>query len=72
MITNKEASNIVNIIIDNKNGYLYSIKEIQKLTEILRDILLKKRYLVDDFSVEINQHYNLGQMVENHFKYLQI
>lgn len=72
VITNIEAGNIVNIINDNKNGYLYSMKEIQKLTEILSDVLLKKRRLVDDFSAEISQKYSIDQMVENHFKYLQI
>ncbi|MCF4102130.1 glycosyltransferase family 4 protein [Gillisia sp. M10.2A] len=59
------------IIEDEVNGYIFPTKDIRALTQILSEILSKKRDIKKNVSLKIEKDFTLQIMVENHFKILE-
>ena len=72
VITTKNEGNVLGLIEENKNGFLFEVGKNDELTLILKKIILKEYYL-NDFSAnnEKIEDLSLENMVENHFKTIQ-
>lgn len=71
VITTTVGGNL-EVVVDHKNGFTFEPKAINDIASILQNILSKNISIQSNVSDNIQQKYNLSQMVENHFKYLQI
>ncbi len=72
VITTKHQGNVLGLIEENKNGFLFEVGKNDELTLILKKIILQE-YYVTDFSTnnEKIEDLSLENMVENHFKTIQ-
>ncbi|MFV8392937.1 glycosyltransferase family 4 protein [Flavobacterium sp. LB2P6] len=72
VITTKNQGNVLGLVVENKNGFLFEESNILALKEILENILSGK-YLLEDYS-EISRglhDLSLNNMIENHFKLIE-
>lgn len=72
VITTKNQGNVLGLIEENRNGFLFEVGKNDELTLILKKIILQE-YYVTDFSAnnEKIEDLSLENMVENHFKTIQ-
>ena len=72
VITTKNQGNVLGLIEENRNGFLFEVGKNDELTLILKKIILQE-YYVTDFSTnnEKIEDLSLENMVENHFKTIQ-
>ena len=72
VITTKNQGNVLGLIEENRNGFLFEVGKNDELTLILKKIILQE-YYVNDFSAnnEKIEDLSLENMVENHFKTIQ-
>ena len=72
VITTKNEGNVLGLIEENKNGFLFEVGKNDELTLILKKIILQE-YYVTDFSANNEKigDLSLENMVENHFKTIQ-
>jgi glycosyltransferase involved in cell wall biosynthesis len=72
VITTKNQGNVLGLVVENKNGFLFEESNILGLKEILESILSGK-YLLEDYS-EISKglhDLSLNNMIKNHFKLIE-
>ena len=69
VITTSVGGNL-EVITDGENGFVFAAGDIKNLAIILENIFSKMMYIKNDVSTKIKDHFNLHQMVENHFYYL--
>ncbi|MDI5950685.1 glycosyltransferase family 4 protein [Flavobacterium yafengii] len=72
VVTTKNQGNVLGLVVENKNGFLFEESNILALKEILENILSGK-YLLEDYS-EISRglhDLSLNNMIENHFKLIE-
>ena len=72
VITTKNQGNVLGLIEENRNGFLFEVGKNDELTLILKKIILQE-YYVTDFSTnnEKIEDLSLENMVENQFKTIQ-
>ena len=70
VITTTVGGNL-EIIEDNRNGYIFEPKDVQALANIIADIINGKRRIEQDVSLKIEQEFTLDIMVANHLKLLE-
>ena len=71
VITTKVGGN-AEVIIPGKNGWLFEATDVERLTEIIENILSGAFSIREDVYKEIEEKYSLELMVENHIKLLRI
>jgi glycosyltransferase involved in cell wall biosynthesis len=70
VITTHEAGNVLSLIEENKNGFLFSSGKYNQIATILKNIVLGNRSIKNEVSFQIETDYNLEKMVENHIQIL--
>ncbi len=70
VITTFEAGNVLSIIEENINGFLFNARNYQQLAIILKNIVLEKVSISNDVDVQIVNDFNLEKMVHNHIQLL--
>lgn len=72
VITTKNEGNVLGLVQENQNGFLFEVSKIDQLKEILLNILNQKLILEDNSVINDNLHsFSLYTMVENYFKIIQ-
>lgn len=72
VITTRNQGNVLGLVQENSNGFLFEVAKTNELKTILEKII-SKEYHIGDFSLQ-NEKVNtlsLEKMVENHFKLIQ-
>jgi glycosyltransferase involved in cell wall biosynthesis len=69
VITTRVGGN-AEVIVSGKNGWLFEATDVEKLTEIIENIISRKNSIKNDIYKEIEEKYSLELMVENHIKLL--
>ena len=70
VITTLEAGNVLSLIEENKNGFLFNAGNCNQLAEILKNIVLGNLRTDKDVSLQIDKDFNLEKMVNNHIQLL--
>lgn len=70
VITTHEAGNVLSLIEENKNGFLFNSGKYNQIATILKNIVLGNRSIKNELSFQIETDYNLEKMVENHIQIL--
>lgn len=70
VITTTVGGNL-EVVTDNINGFIFEPGDIEALTELLKNIVLKKLKITNDTSSLIESEFNLEKMVENHIQLLK-
>lgn len=70
VVTTHEAGNVLLLIENSKNGFLYNAGNIQQLAEILKNIVLENFKVEKDVSEQIEKDFNLEKMVNEHIQLL--
>jgi glycosyltransferase involved in cell wall biosynthesis len=70
VITTYEAGNILDLIEENKNGFLYNAGNYNQLALILKNIVLGNSIIINDVNEQIEQNFNLEKMVDEHIRLL--
>jgi glycosyltransferase involved in cell wall biosynthesis len=70
VITTHEAGNVLSVIEENKNGFLFNAGNYNQLAVILKNIVLGKLKINNDVSIQIDANFNLERMVNNHIQLL--
>ena len=70
VITTYEAGNVLSLIEENKNGFLFNAGNHHQLAEILKDIVAENLSIDNDVSAQIVDKFNLEKMVAEHIKLL--
>ena len=65
VITTTVGGNL-EVLQDGKNGFIYEPGDVIKLSEILKDILTKKRSINTDTSILVQKQFYLEKMVQDH------
>jgi glycosyltransferase involved in cell wall biosynthesis len=66
VITTFEAGNVLSVIEENTNGFLFNAGNYQQLAAILKNIVLGNLKIDKDVSEQIEKDFNLEKMVEKH------
>jgi L-malate glycosyltransferase len=69
-ITTLEAGNVLSVIEENINGYLFNAGNYHQLAGILENIVLGNLKIEKDVSIQIQKDFNLEKMVNNHIQLL--
>lgn len=69
VITTQVGGNL-EVINDGENGFIFNAGNIEKLKQILEDIVTQKRGITMDVSLLVKDNYYLDKMVEDHIKLL--
>jgi glycosyltransferase involved in cell wall biosynthesis len=69
-ITTHEAGNVLSVIAENTNGFLFNAGNYQQLAAILKNIVLGNLKIEEDVSLQIEKDFNLEKMVEEHIQLL--
>lgn len=69
-ITTLEAGNVLSVIEDKKNGFLFNAGNTQQLATILKNIVLGNLKIENDVSIQIGKDFNLEKMVNKHIQLL--
>jgi len=70
VITTLEAGNVLSVIEEDVNGFLFNAGNCQQLSTILKDIVLGNLKIDKDVSLEIATDFSLTKMVEEHIQIL--
>ncbi len=70
VITTHEAGNVLCVIDENKNGFLFNAGNDNQLAQILRNIVLGNLKIDNDVSLQIEKNFNMDKMVVEHIKLL--
>jgi len=70
VITTLEAGNVLSVIEENNNGFLYNAGNYNQLAVIIKNIVLGDLKIETDVSVQIETDFNLNKMVEEHIRLL--
>ena len=70
VITTHEAGNVLSLIVENNNGFLFNAGNHKQLTKIINDIVLGKLKINNDVSAQITSNFNLEKMVDEHIQLL--
>ncbi len=70
VVTTLEAGNVLSVIEENSNGFLFNAGNCQQLSTILKDIVLGNLKIDKDVSQQIKIDFNLTKMVEEHIQIL--
>ncbi len=70
VITTHEAGNVLSLIEQNKNGFLYNAGNYHQLAEILKNIVIGNFVIDKEVSTEIVDKFNLNKMVNEHIQLL--
>ncbi len=72
VITTNNAGNILSLVCNNENGYIFNIGDINELSAIIRKILIgEKQIKASTFYKEIENEFSISMMVANHLKLLE-
>ena len=71
-ITTHEAGNVLSVIVENNNGFLFNAGNHKQLAKIINDIVLGKLKINNDVSAQITSNFNLEKMVNEHLKLLKV
>ncbi len=69
VITTTVGGNL-EVVVDAENGFIFEPKDINKLSTILQQILIKNIAIKNETNTLIETKFNLEQMVENHYQLL--
>ncbi len=72
VITTHEAGNVLLLIENNKNGFLFNAGNFQQLAEILKNIVVGNFVIDKEVSTEIVVKFNLEKMVNEHIRLLNL
>ncbi|MCF6279726.1 MAG: glycosyltransferase family 4 protein [Flavobacteriaceae bacterium] len=70
VITTTVGGNL-EIITNNKNGYIFEPKDIKTLAQIIKDVVLRRKSISENVNSKIEKEYTLDIMVANHLKLLE-
>ncbi|SHG30937.1 Glycosyltransferase involved in cell wall bisynthesis [Flavobacterium fluvii] len=70
VVTTLEAGNVLSVIEENTNGFLFNAGNYQQLATILKNIVLGDLKIDKDFSLQIEKDFNLEKMVNEHIQLL--
>jgi glycosyltransferase involved in cell wall biosynthesis len=70
VITTHEAGNVLSVIEENRNGFLFNAGNYKQLATILKNIVLENLKIENDVSVQIDNDFNLEKMVDQHIQLL--
>jgi len=70
VITTHEAGNVLFLIEENKNGFLFNAGNYHQLAGILKNIVLGNLSIDNNVSLPIENDFNLEKMVANHIQLL--
>jgi glycosyltransferase involved in cell wall biosynthesis len=70
VVTTMEAGNVLSVIEEDVNGFLFNAGNCQQLSTILKDIVLGNLKIDKDVSLEIATDFSLTKMVEEHIQIL--
>jgi len=70
VITTYEAGNVLSLIEENSNGFLFNAGKEDQLAIILKNIVLGNLKIEKDVSVQIEKDFNLEKMVSKHIQLL--
>lgn len=70
VITTLEAGNVLSVIEENTNGFLFNAGNYGQLAGILKNIVLGNLKIDKDVSMQIEKDFNLEKMVHNHIQLL--
>jgi glycosyltransferase involved in cell wall biosynthesis len=69
-ITTHEAGNVLSVIKENKNGFLFNAGNYNQLAAILKNIVEGGFRVENEVNTQIENDFNLDKMVNNHIKLL--
>jgi glycosyltransferase involved in cell wall biosynthesis len=69
--TETPGGNVLNIINNERNGFIFKPKDSLALKNILKDLIIGKKAIATDVSIEIRNKYNLDIMVNNYVNLLK-
>jgi glycosyltransferase involved in cell wall biosynthesis len=70
VVTTSEAGNVLSVIEENENGFLFNAGNVQQLATILKNIVLGNIKIDEDVSEQIERDFNLDKMVNEHIQLL--
>jgi glycosyltransferase involved in cell wall biosynthesis len=70
VITTLEAGNVLSVIEENINGFLFNAGNYSQLAGILKSIVMGNLKIDKDVSMQIEKDFNLEKMVNNHIQLL--
>lgn len=70
VITTYEAGNVLSLIEENRNGFLFNAGNYEQLALILKNIVLRNIDINNDVSRPIEKDFNLEKMVNEHIQIL--
>jgi glycosyltransferase involved in cell wall biosynthesis len=71
VVTTLEAGNVLSVINESTNGFLFSAGNSHQLAIIMQNIVLGSLKIENDVSSKIETHFNLDKMVKEHIDLLQ-
>ena len=71
VITTINAGNILELVKNEQNGYLFKIGDVSKLSEIISHIVLINSKLIIETRNEIKAQFSLQTCIQNHYSYIQ-
>ena len=70
VIATHEAGNVLSLIVENKNGFLFNAGKHHQLATILKNIVLGNLAITNEVHSQIEKDFNLEKMVDNHLELL--
>lgn len=70
VITTNDAGNILKLIKDGENGFLFNSRDSKKLSNILNDLLTTDKQLIIDTRHQIEEKFNLEHCITNYIQLL--
>ncbi|WP_366184781.1 glycosyltransferase family 4 protein [Flavobacterium ovatum] len=71
VITTRNQGNVLGLVEENKNGFLFDETNVTELELVLRNILNKEKAIQDIDGKSISKDFSLEKMVDNHFALIQ-
>jgi glycosyltransferase involved in cell wall biosynthesis len=68
VITTRHQGNVLGLVIENKNGFLFDEVDISALTSILKKIITKKIGIDNFYNISTLANFSLENMVQNHLQ----
>lgn len=70
VITTYEAGNVLSVIDENRNGFLFNAGNFNQLAQILKNIVFGNLKIDNDVSLQIKKDFDLEKMVNEHIQLL--